>query len=252
MIESIQFKIGFPLDLPCVGDRIFRFKPGINILFGPNGTGKSVILKTLKSYCGIAGGGWTFFNDPMQLASNQFPFAYMGLTPSKCTADVRWDGTPSFFNDGDIKVNETFFYMSERKSDDGITGESEQMDLLAEKPSSGQYRIKKVNKVFNLIRNVPTYSKTDIPSGYSSDCIKELNYWNNLPRTGPQTIILDEPERALSLFLQKRLFTEILPQFEDLQIILATHSIFSLNMKDANLIEFEPGYIEQCRQVLSA
>ena len=94
---------------------------------------KSTILKTLKAYCGIAsGGGWTHFNDPMQLASNTFPFAYLGLTPSRCTADVNWDGTPTFFNDGDIKVNDTFFYMNTKSSDDGITSEAEQMDLLAE------------------------------------------------------------------------------------------------------------------------
>ena len=249
MINHIQFTGGYPLEIPWVGDKKFTFNKGINILFGPNGCGKSTILKTLKAYCGIAGGGWTFFNDPMQLASNNFPFAYLGLTPSRCTADVSWDGTPSFFNDGDIKVSDTFFYMNEKSSDDGITSEAEQLDLLAEKPSSGQYRIKKVNRVFNLIRNVPTYDKNSMPNGYgfTQGCINELNYWNSLPHVGPQTILLDEPERALSIALQKTLFNEILPQFEDLQIILATHSIFCLNMKNINLVEFEPDYIQQCR-----
>lgn len=110
MINYIQYTNGYPLNIPCVGQRIFNFKKGINVLFGPNGCGKSTILKTLKAYCGIGtGGGWTFFNDPMRLASNNFPFAYIGLTPSRCSANVGWDGTPSFFNDGDIKVNETFF-----------------------------------------------------------------------------------------------------------------------------------------------
>ena len=247
MITSIQFKSGYPIDIPYIEDKTFVFKKGINILFGPNGCGKSTILKTLKAYCGIgANGGWTFFNDPMKLASNSFPFAYLGLTPSRCVADVVWDGTPSFFNDGDIKVNDTFFYMNPGSSDDGITDEAEQMDLLAEKPSSGQYRIKKVNKVFNMIRNVPSYGRGDMPSGGMA-CTKELEYWNSLPKSGPQTILLDEPERALSIALQKKLFTEILPNFSDLQVIIATHSIFSLSMKDANFIEFETGYIDECR-----
>ena len=251
MINYIQFKSGFPVDLPWIQNRRFDFKPGINVLFGPNGCGKSTILKTLKAYCGIAG-GWTFFNDPMQLASNTFPFAYLGLTPSRCMADVGWDGTPSFFNDGDIKVNETFFYMNSKSSDDGITSEAEQMDLLAEKPSSGQYRIKKVNRVFNLIRNVPSLSENDIPSGYKyEDCRRELAYWNSLSKMGPQTILLDEPERALSVVLQKRLFNEILPEFKDIQVILATHSLFCLKMKDANFTEFEPNYINQCKEAFA-
>lgn len=252
MIDYIQFTDGYPVEIPWIGRKRFEFKKGINILFGPNGCGKSTILKTLKAYCGIAGGGgWTYLNDPMQLAANKFPFAYLGLTPSRCMADVGWDGTPTFFNDGDIKVNETFFYMNTKSSDDGITSEAEQMDLLAEKPSSGQYRIKKVNRVFNLIREVPSYSRSDIPPGYSADCEKELAYWNSLPHTGPQTILLDEPERALSVVLQKKLFNEILPGFADIQLIIATHSLFCLKMKDVNFIEFEPDYIEQCKEAFA-
>ncbi len=252
MIESIRFKSGYPTHLPTIGNKTFEFKPGINILFGTNGCGKSTILHTLKAYCGIAGGGWTFFNDPLRLASTQFPFAYLGLTPSRVEAWVKWDGTPSFFNDGDIKIDNTFFYMSSRASDDSITSEAEQMDTLAQKPSSGQYRIKKVNQVFNMVRSVPSLTINDAPNGYrQSDCAKELAYWNSLPRTGPQTILLDEPERALSLPLQRTLFFEILPKFKDLQLIIATHSIFSLKMPDVNFVEFDPNYIEQCRHVLS-
>ena len=252
MIDYIQFKSGYPLDIPWVGNKVFTFKPGINILFGPNGCGKSTILKTLKAYCGIRNGGWTYFNDPMELAADSFPMAYWGLTPSRCMADVKWDGTPSFFNDGDIKVNDTFFYMNDRSSDDGITSESEQMDLLAAKPSSGQYRINKVNKVLNMVKDVPSYTESDIPASYKeSTCRNELAYWNRLSRTGPQTVLLDEPERALSIHLQKKLFTEVLMEFKNMQIILATHSIFSLSVPDANYIEFEEGYIQQCRDEFS-
>ena len=103
-----------------------------------------------------------------------------------------------------------------------------------------------------MIREVPDLSEGDIPSGYIyNDCKKELAYWKGLGRTGPQTILLDEPERALGVVLQKKLFNDILTQFSDLQIILATHSLFCLKLKDVNFIEFEPDYIKQCSEAFS-
>ena len=84
MINHIEFISGYPLNIDWIGHKRFNFTKGINILYGPNGCGKSTVLNTLKAYCGIEGGGWTFFSDPMQLASSKFPFAYLGITPSRC------------------------------------------------------------------------------------------------------------------------------------------------------------------------
>jgi energy-coupling factor transporter ATP-binding protein EcfA2 len=248
MIEYIQFTSGYPCDLPWIGKKKIKFKKGINVLFGPNGCGKSTVLNTLKAYCGIKDGGWTYFNDPLSLASNSFPFAYMGLTPSRCTADVKWDGTPSFYNDGDIKVDSTFFFANSLSTNDGISSEAEQFEMLAEKPSSGQYRIAKVNKVLNMVRDVPDISASEAPTSLSKE---ESEYWHGLGQKGPQTILLDEPERALSIPLQKKLFSDVMSQFKDLQIILATHSIFALGMKEAHFIEFENKYISDCHKTFS-
>jgi len=248
MINDIQFTKGYPLDISSISNKKFKFKKGVNILFGPNGCGKSTILNTLKAYCGIKDGGWTYFNDPMQLASNEFPFAYLGLTPSRCMADVTWDGTPSFYNDGDIKVDSTFFFANSLSTNDGITSEAEQFDAMAEKPSSGQYRIGKVNKVLNMIRDIPQLAATESPTALGKN---EFAYWASLGQKGPQTVLLDEPERALSIPLQKKLFSDALPKFNDIQIILATHSIFALGMKDAHFVEFEDNYISECRETFS-
>ena len=208
MIKGLQFKTGFATGLPHIGKRLFEFTDGFNVLFGPNGCGKSVCLNTIKSYCAIPSGGWSRVNDPFGLGTtspNQFPYAYRAYTPGNCDAWVGWDGVPTFFNDGDIKVDPSFFWDKERQSADGITSESEQMDALASKPSSGQYRIQRINKVMQVIKSPPDLSKHP-EHIMSTDTKAEIGYFATLPRNGKATLLFDEPERALALPKQKELF----------------------------------------------
>jgi len=254
MINHIKFIDGFAPGLPCISNKTFEFKPGINILFGPNGCGKSTILKTLKAYCGIMKGGWTAVSDPSKLGTGHvqygFPHLYSHYAPGKCKAEVSWDGTPSFFNDGDIKVSETFFFQNVGNcGDDGITSEAEQMDILMKKPSSGQYRIGRLEKVFDTTKSAPVPKaplKADI-----ARMNRERNYWRSLANSGPLTVMLDEPERALCLPLQKQVLCDVIPkEMNDKQVIIATHSVFALEVEGANLIDMEPGYIDVCKKLL--
>lgn len=264
MLVYINYLSGYPLELECIGDKRYEFTPGINVLFGPNGCGKSTIIKTLKSYCGIQKGGWTAVSDPLVLGTyyigkmheaKDFPHAYYTYSPGKSMADVGWDGMPTFFNDGDIKVSDTFFFQNVGQSDDGITSEAEQLDALALKPSSGQYRIQKINKIVNMLQSPPTFEHVEEPPlrcQYPDVAKREANYWRSLGRRSKKyTILLDEPERSLSLPKQEKLLCELIPeQMKDYQIILATHSIFALTIKDANIIDMQEGYVDECKKLI--
>jgi energy-coupling factor transporter ATP-binding protein EcfA2 len=264
MITHINYIDGYPLELPCIQNKTFEFTLGINILFGPNGCGKSTIIKTLKSYCGIKRGGWTQVSDPLELGTfyvgrmheaKPLPHAYHVYAPGKATAIVGWDGFPAFFNDGDIKVSETFFYQNVGQSEDGITTEAEQLEALALKPSSGQYRIQRINKVISMLGAPPTIEEVErIPDRLQQkDYAKqEVNYWRSLGRrSNKYTVILDEPERSLSLPKQQKLLCEIIPQeMKNYQVIIATHSIFALMMKNVNIIDMESGYVEECKELI--
>ena len=59
MIDSVKVLSGYMAKLPDVGDKIFRFESGLNILFGPNGCGKSSLLKLLAGYTAAISGGWS-------------------------------------------------------------------------------------------------------------------------------------------------------------------------------------------------
>ena len=105
MINSIKFTEGFTVDeIYKDSPKEHKFTDGLNIYFGPNGSGKSVALRFLKAYCSIPVAGWTQLVDPKALAPDPFPHAYRAMSPDKNKATVDWDGTPTFFNSGDIFV----------------------------------------------------------------------------------------------------------------------------------------------------
>lgn len=251
MVSGIKILNGFATQLPGFHPGIeFKFSDRLNVLFGQNGSGKSSILKIIKGYCGIPleNGGWTRVNHPLLLGAtnaNQFPWVYKEITPGHCEANVYWDGTPTFFNEGDTKIDKwAWFTHKDISSEDGMTSEMDHMNSLVDNPSSGQYRIKKMNKLFNLLKTPPNI--TEYVPGGNSQQVAEVNYFRSLPRNGKPTILLDEPERALSVPKQREMFKLLETMSEEYQIIIATHSPFVLFNIDANFINLEDGYDKKC------
>lgn len=255
MIKSFEFKSGFVMGYDHLKDRKFEFNDNINIFFGNVGSCKSTALKTMAGYCGIRSGGWSYISEPSQLAYNDikhFPYCYRNYTPNNVDAVVDWDGSPTFYNDSEAlsKNDNTWFFSNAKQSADGITTEAEQMDILASKPSSGQYRIHKINKIMQVIQNPPSLLEVP-PHIQNKDLAKlEVQYIKSLPRNGKITLLLDEPEKALSIPKQIELFDVMIKLSEHFQIIMATHSPFILEYKKANLIDISPGYIKQCRNLI--
>jgi predicted ATPase len=263
MIKSIQYIDGFPVDLPFVGKRLYSFNDGINLLFGPNGCGKSTILKTLKGYCAIQTGGWTHPSIPNEigigrLGGADYPHCYSSYTPAKCKATVIWDGTPTIYNDGECSLNKlSYFYNFKKDFDDGITEQSDVIEMLEKTPSSGQYRASKLNKVLNLIKSgPPEYTEKDFGHFPVKDdkmySLREFKFWKYINALyiqnfgqGKNTVLLDEPERSLSHKKQKELFLKVIPEeLNGYQVIIATHSLYALFTPNANIIEMEDGYVE--------
>lgn len=253
MIKSIKVLNGFLTEMPNfhVGSE-FQFSDKLNVLFGPNGSGKSSILKMLKAYCGIPNGygGWSRISSELALGAqsqSHFPWVYRAYSPGQSDCVVDWDGTASFFNEGDVKTDQwAWFTHKEILSEDGMTCEAEQFDMMAEKPSSGQYRMKKLNKLFNMLKSPPDLTKC--PSSHPTQ-LAECAYIKTLPRTGKVTLILDEPERALSLPKQLELFKLLEKMSDEYQIIIATHSPFVLFDLNAKLFDIESGYVEECLNI---
>ena len=261
MIKEVKVTSGFAANLPCLKDKI-EFKPGLNVLFGPNGCGKSTTLKIMGAYCGIKGGGWSRFPDPLDLKrgvgesikKTKLPDAFKGLSPAGCEAKVIWDGTPSFLNhSGNDNPMATVFFESADESPDGMTDMHEQIGLMMGKPSEGQLRIHKLRKVLEIALKPPDLTK--IPDRMVNDTWKEgwtifAKYVSKLDRTGPATLLLDEPDKSLSIENQIMFWKDIIPKMSTkLQLIVASHSPFCINVK-ANFIDMQNGYLEETRKAV--
>jgi predicted AAA+ superfamily ATPase len=96
MITKAEVLSGFAAKLPAFG-KSYEFGPGLNVLFGPNGCGKTTMVGILGAYSGTQA-GWSRFLDPPfgEAKDTRFPKRFKQISPGKCEANVHWDGTANF------------------------------------------------------------------------------------------------------------------------------------------------------------
>jgi predicted ATPase len=84
MISSLQFISGYPVSLQAISNKKHVFNDRITVLFGPNGSGKTTMLRAMADAAGCCGGGWS------------------GRCNSVITdyeIKMQWDEMPVFFQD---------------------------------------------------------------------------------------------------------------------------------------------------------
>lgn len=255
MIYKAKILNGFASTLPALKDKTFTFTDGVNVLFGSNGCGKSTLLKCIKSYCAIEHGGWSKIGNFLTLgasSSSQFPFVYRTYTPSKeCDSLVHWDGSPTLFYDKEISSDDiTWFYNFDVLKREGFTTEAEQLKRMADKPSSGQTRLEVLDKIIQTAHIPPDFTSVT-PNKNNNYEQMEVSYIKSLPRNGKVTVILDEPEKSLSIPKQINLFKALRQQSTNIQFIIATHSPFILFETDFNIVDMESGYVDTCLDIMA-
>lgn len=266
MISSVEMKQGFAAELPHLKGRRFEFTDQINVLFGPNGCGKTTIMKVAAGYTGIDtkdklfSGGWSrpprgYFGDKAE-----FPKDFSKTTFGQVSADVTWDGQPAFFNSASLSesgLNLPSFVESAEGSPDGMMDMMEQVSLIHAKFSEGEYRLYKIKKVIDTLKKPPVLKLEDEErDSETQKAYKE--YRRGLPRDGRLTLLWDEPDRSLNVKNQIDFWSVFLPNMvrgTNYQIIIATHSLIPLLLPKFgffNLIDVEPGYYEQSKKSITS
>jgi predicted ATPase len=253
MIYDIKIVSGYPIETKISSSffqKTFTFTSGINVLYAQIGSGKSTILDTLKAYTCIPNSGWSKPVDPNILGVTKvahFPFVLRRLTKTQdIDALVKWDGTPCFHNHSENRVHQL-----DLKFDDDITTEDEKFENALENYSSGQYIVSRINKILNTVNE--GYPKEFWKNATKEQMIQKEwmdSLGKQLPKNKRITLLLDEPEKGLSLAKQLQMW-DVLAKFQknnNIQMIIATHSLAVVGRKDVNIIELEDGYLKSVRE----
>jgi len=250
MINNIKIKSGILHDL--LGKRNIKFDSGITVLWGRNGVGKSLLLKTIGNYCFVeqtGGGGWSKdnlfrfkfsnydykYNMKDKNLSNVYDF------DKESKIDIDWSGNPCFYMHHDDMIDWTHIMGYSMGGSEWIEGIGKINDTVIKKfnyhPSTGQ-QIKGVAEM--LLKITPPDLTIERSTFSSSRDIAEYVKTRKKEFKGEfkPTLLLDEIDSQLDLFNQIWFHEEIIPQLlKKYQIILASHSIFAT--KCANIIELD-------------
>lgn len=253
MIHSVTVLDGFPVQLPGIGRKTFKFQKGINILFGPNGCGKTTLLNIAGAYSGTRA-GWSTFVDPLYSMDHEYPEAFGKNAPAQVKAKVDWDGTASFLMSPKTGSPAG---ASLDDSQDGLMDFGMIVGEMAAKVSSGQQRLIRLNRLADVLKSIPDLTKksknySDVNDLWQKAMDKFVKYVKSRTLEGPSTLLLDEVDQSVSIPLQKDFWTIAIPNIaKRFQVIAATHCPFALVHRESpGFVEMEAGYVESCMKAV--
>lgn len=261
MFQSISFaglknsvRFGYAAELSFFkGRKNLEFKPGLNILFGPNGCGKSTILRMLAgTMCAEQGGVTTVTEASIRNAVDMMANISNPRSKLKHSIGLKiaHDAQPVVFCDPRDRIglagghfDNDFFQqglvekLTNSRSSHGeavLTRASTALAVLggrAQFPAVVDYRVNR------KAMNSTWTSALDLVEAAMGASIAR----------GQPSVLLDEPEANCSLVWQSRMWQLLADEAvaANFQILVATHSPYALGIKHANYIEFEPGYREE-------
>ena len=239
--------------------RVLKFQPGLNILWGPNGSGKTTILQALAKMTFCEQGYSTTLTSnavrdffPIERAIRMKPPE--GLPPEE---EQEWRGLFGFkvVHDGQAVVHVDPSQAVGMIG--GMAGFDDDFFSLGlrecmSKGSAGETTLRRLDRVVRILVGEDPWPeivwKAPRRANDRLNVIEKL-LEGEIPK-GPPTVILDEPDRSLSVPYQSGLWKNLPGMAKDFQIIVASHSLFAVDVPGANYIELEPGYLKQCRDTV--
>ena len=245
MITSITITDKKSVIGKCWGIGTINFTDGVNVIYGPNGIGKSVLLEQLAYYSFVSDKGWSKGITPRTnhysmggISSWKFDLKeYIEQKNKLGKCNIDWDGVATFKTDGALTD-------AGRIVAEIMCGCDNKQDLPFDKLkfmevnnlSNGQRSMLYVDNLMNL--NVPDLTIPVDPNSYFKDYgVLLSNYVSTLPRNGKPTLLIDELDNFLDFDNLFWFWKEAIPKLvQKYQIIIVTHNPFFLNADTTNII----------------
>lgn len=231
--------------------RTFEFKPGLNILWGKNGSGKSTVIKALARLFHCEQGGTPVVTSTSLEALFQRRYERDSDLDKDRSIDtlpkavkLEHDGQAVRYFDPSVAVG---LLGGGAAFDDDFFGQGVANTMF--KGSAGQttmFRFDSLirdlinDKVPEIVRKIHASRVNDL----WSERVKAADeFLKGSGEKGPLTILLDEPERSYDLPHQVAVWRFIRSLATKYQLIIASHSFFALRIPEAHYIELEDDYL---------
>jgi archaellum biogenesis ATPase FlaH len=244
MIKSIKISDNESIIGKWWGKKTIAFTEGVNVVYGPNGCGKSLLLQQLGYYTFVSDKGWsrgiTPRTDHYSMCSSFWKLdikEYIEKKNKLGKCELDWDGVATFKTDGALTD-------AGRIVAEIMCGCDNKQDLPFDKLkfmernnlSNGQRSMLYVENILNL--EVPDLSLPVDPDSYFKEYGKILSdYVSTLPRDGKPTLLIDEIDNFMDFDNLFWFWNEAIPKLvEKYQIIIVTHSPMFLKPDTMNII----------------
>ena len=225
--------------------RSFAFHEGINVLWGPNGSGKTTVLRLIGTLLHCHQGGISIITQESLRALFEYDRG-KDIVPG---VQIQHDGQTVMYFDPEHTIG---LYGGAFDYDFLRTG----LDNCMTRESTGQGVARRLVTLLQQAMAQPTpddrLQDRHMNDVWTTRHNIALGLLKGSIAPGPRTVLLDEPDgnldwpaRLVLWFNLQRLVDERKYQF-----IIATHSPFALRLQNAHWIELRKGYRKECLKVI--
>lgn len=253
------------------GTHNFAPSPGLTVLFGPNGCGKTTLLTAIAKSCYIdknRTNRQTYFT-PISVRSNELRDGFLsqgdaarlkreqahkdyrtiapGLTVQTDWAGqhVAWIG-PDTFSRNLVHTDQIFDRVGGFETWLGLRTASEGQNALGILSSALNMKSRLAERIPESEIKYVNDTWQDAIEVYNSCIPDQVNEDSAVP-----VLLMDEPDRSLSIPTQAAFYEKLKEQISQrkIQVIVASHSIFALSQADM-VVDFVPGYADTVLSVV--